>query len=70
MTPDCDTRLFLLDDDQLDAWQERVALCTVDGGLPDKEAEAIAWRQIDAAQDAHAGTEAASMAGDEEAGKG
>jgi hypothetical protein len=62
---DRDSRLYLLDDDQLDAWQERMAMCTVDGGLGDEEAEAIAWRQIDAAeaaQVAHVGTGAADIA--------
>jgi hypothetical protein len=59
---DRDIRLFLLDDDQLDAWQERMAMCTVDGGLSDEEAEAMAWRQIDAAQAAHVGPGDADIA--------
>ena len=41
-------RLEQLDDDQLHAWVERVAICTVDGGLSDAAAESIAWAQIDA----------------------
>jgi hypothetical protein len=41
-------QLVALDDDQLDAWAERVAICTIDGGLSDAAAEAVAWAQIDA----------------------
>ena len=41
-------RLLRLDDDRLDAWSERVAICTIDGGLSDTAAEAVAWAQIDA----------------------
>ena len=44
---DLDARLLALNDDQLDAWQERMAVCTVDGGLSQEEAEAIAWREIE-----------------------
>ena len=40
-------RLLALDDDQVDAWAERVAICTVDGGLGQDEAENVAWRQIE-----------------------
>jgi len=39
-----------LNEDQADAWRERVAICTVDGGLTEVEAEAIAAKEI--AQDA------------------
>jgi hypothetical protein len=67
---DCDIRLFLLDDDQLDAWQERMAMCTVDGGLSDEEGEAIAWQQIDAALAAHVGAGDASVAGSEARAQG
>ena len=65
-----DIRLFLLDDDPLDAWQERMAMCTVDGGLSDEEAKAVAWRQMDAALAAHVGAGAASVAGSEARPKG
>jgi hypothetical protein len=41
-------RLLRLDDDLLDAWAERVAICIVDGGLSEAAAEDIAWAQIDA----------------------
>jgi hypothetical protein len=41
-------QLLRLDDDRLDAWAERVAICTIDGGLSDAAAEAVAWAQIDA----------------------
>lgn len=40
-------RLAALNADQLDAWQERVAICTIDGGLSEEEAESIAWAEID-----------------------
>jgi hypothetical protein len=40
-----DARLMALDDGQLDSWNERVAICMVDGGLSQGEAEAIAWRE-------------------------
>jgi len=40
-------RLAALNDDQRDAWQERVAICTIDGGLSEEEAESIAWAEID-----------------------
>jgi len=39
-------RLLRLDDDPLDAWAERVAICTVDGGLSEAASEDIAWAQI------------------------
>ena len=54
--------LTRLDDDQLDAWSERVAICVIDGGLSEAEAEAVAWREIEAAQDAHVGAGAATGA--------
>jgi hypothetical protein len=61
-----DHRLLELDDDQLDDWQERVAICTVDGGLSDTEAEAVAWRQVD---DAHIGPSAATAVGSQGRGR-
>ncbi len=39
--------LTRLTEDQLDAWQERVAICVIDGGLTDTEAEEVAWRQVE-----------------------
>ena len=59
---DRDARLMALDDDQLDAWNERVAICTVDGGMSQEEAEAIAWDEVQAVQNAHAGPRAATVA--------
>jgi hypothetical protein len=44
---DRNVRLMSLDDDQLDAWNERVAICMVDGGLSQAEAEAVAWREVE-----------------------
>jgi hypothetical protein len=71
---DRDIRLFLLDDDQLDAWNERVAICMVDGGLGQEEAEAVAWHEIEGQQvqpvDAHVGPWAASVAGSEARAQG
>ena len=55
-------RLAALDEDQRDAWEERVAICVIDGGLSETEAEAVAWREIEAAQDAHVGAGAATGA--------
>lgn len=40
-------RLATLDDDHLDAWAERIAICTVDGGLSEEEAQEIAWSEIE-----------------------
>ena len=61
-----DARLFALNDDQLDAWNERVAICMVDGGLSQEEAEAVAWREVEGQPvqpvDAHVGPQAASVA--------
>ncbi len=37
-----------LNQDELDTWHERVAICVVDGRLTEAEAEAIAWRQVEA----------------------
>ena len=63
---DRDTRLSALDDNQLDTWNERVAICVVDGGLTQEEAEAIAWREVEGRPmqpvDAHVGLRAASVA--------
>ena len=71
---DRDSRLFLLDDDQLDAWNERVAICMVDGGLGQEEAEAVAWHEIEGQQvqpvDAHVGPRAVSVAAGEEGANG
>ena len=47
-----------LDEDEADAWQERVAICMVDGGLDEAQAAVVAWRQIEAARDAHVGPRA------------
>ena len=44
---DLDARLSALDDNQLDAWNERIAICMVDGGLSQEEAEAVAWREVE-----------------------
>lgn len=44
--------LTRLTEDQLDTWQERVAICVIDGGLTEAEAEAIAWRQVEAERSA------------------
>ena len=55
-------RLSTLDEDRLHAWQERVAICLEDGGLDQDAAEAVAWRQVDAAQDTHVGPRAARAA--------
>jgi hypothetical protein len=41
-------RLLALDQDQREAWLERVAICTVDGNLSEEAAEAVAWAQIEA----------------------
>jgi len=63
-------RLAGLDEEQRYAWDERVAICMVDGGLSQEEAEAIAWREVEgqAAQpmDAHVGPGAANVAAGEE----
>ena len=39
-------RLAGLAQDQRDEWNERVAICMVDGGLSEDEAEAVAWREV------------------------
>jgi len=39
-------RLAGLDEEQRYAWDERVAICVVDGGLSQDEAETVAWREI------------------------
>lgn len=39
-------RLAGLMQDQRDAWDERVAICVVDGGLSEAEAETVAWREV------------------------
>jgi len=62
---DRDARLLALNDDQLDAWNERVAICMVDGGLSQEEAEAVAWREVEGQHaqpvDAHVGPRAAEV---------
>jgi hypothetical protein len=40
-------RLASLTEDERVTWHERVAICVVDGGLTEAEAEAIAWRQVE-----------------------
>ena len=40
-------RLWTLPDDLLDAWAERVAICTVEGRLSEEEAEDVAWGYIE-----------------------
>jgi len=71
---DRDSRLFLLDDDQLDAWNERVAICMFDGGLGQEEAEAVAWHEIEGHPvqpvDADVGPRAARAAAGEEGANG
>ncbi|HUT62129.1 MAG TPA: hypothetical protein VNA25_30185 [Phycisphaerae bacterium] len=52
-----------LNEDQADAWRERVAICTVDGGLSEADAEAVAAKEV--VQDAHVGPRAASVAAGE-----
>jgi hypothetical protein len=34
------------DPDLIHEWEERVAICTCDGGLPEPAARRIAWEQI------------------------
>jgi hypothetical protein len=34
--------------DQQEVWDERMAICTIDGGLTEAEAEAVAWEQLEA----------------------
>jgi hypothetical protein len=43
----CARRIEDLDEDERFAWEERVAICMNDGGLPQAEAEDVAWRQIE-----------------------
>ncbi len=40
-------RLAALDDNHRDAWEERVAICTLDGGLSAADAEEVAWREME-----------------------
>ena len=37
-----------LTEDERCAWEERVAICTIDGHLPEERAKEIAWAQIEA----------------------
>jgi len=46
-TDGCARRIEDLDQDERFAWEERVAVCMNDGGLPLAEAEDVAWRQIE-----------------------
>ena len=39
-------RLRGLNDDQRYEYEERLAICTVDGGLPEAAATEIAWAQV------------------------
>ena len=39
-------RMRSLNDDQRLEYEERLAICTVDGGLPEAAARAIAWAQV------------------------
>ena len=41
-------RLAALDEDQLFAWNERVAICEVLAGLDRKQSEAVAWKAVEA----------------------
>ena len=34
------------DEDIIELWQERVAICTFDGDLTEQQARRIAWQQI------------------------
>jgi hypothetical protein len=43
-------RLTALDDNRRDAWEERVAICTVDGGLSEADAEEVAWREMECSE--------------------
>ena len=58
-------RLAGLTQDQRDAWDERVAVCVVDGGLNQEEAEVIAWREVEGQHaqpvGAHVGPRAAEV---------
>jgi hypothetical protein len=33
--------------EQREVWDERMAICTLDGGLSESEAEVVAWAQIE-----------------------
>jgi hypothetical protein len=39
-------RLAALDDNHRDAWEERLAIGTIDGGLSEADAEEVAWREM------------------------
>jgi len=43
-------RLAALDDNHRDAWEERVAICTIDGGLSEADAEEVAWREMECSE--------------------
>ena len=36
----------VLDEDLLHRWEERVAICTFDGGLTEQEARRVAWEEL------------------------
>lgn len=40
-------KLDRLTEDQRMLWEERVAICMIDGGVSQERAEKIAWEQID-----------------------
>jgi hypothetical protein len=43
-------RLAALDGNHRDAWKERVAICTIDGGLSEADAEEVAWREMECSE--------------------
>jgi hypothetical protein len=46
LAPPCRS-LPALSEDERCAWEERVAICTIDGGLSEAQAQEIAWAQIE-----------------------
>ena len=48
----CVRRIENLDDDERFAWDERVAVCMNEGGLPQAEAENVAWREVESRRQA------------------
>jgi len=43
----CARRLDDLNDDDRFAWEERVGICMIDGGLAQADAEDVAWAEIE-----------------------
>lgn len=43
-------RLAALDDNRRDAWEERVAICIIDGGMSEADAEEVAWREMECSE--------------------